>query len=218
MLRTVFLSTAALALAVTAAHAAPTSSKLSNGAAVTTVTPGGVQAGGFHHKYVPGTVIFDSIGSGGYNCCSGWTISGPSSAVGEQIWSADQITPTVTAKVKKIVAGVGYVTGNNAAELAIYSDASGVPGNLLWSGDVSNLPVFGSTGTVTVQAKVTGVKVKANKPFWVAVQTDSNSSNTWDAWNVSNTTNAPLAQNTGSGWTNYGSNAAGAVTIYGKKR
>lgn len=219
MLRTVFLSTTTLALAVTAALAAPTSSMLSNGAAVTTVTRG-YETGGFYHAHAPvgGTVIFDSIGTGGYNCCSGWTISGPSSVVGEQVWSAIQITPTASGKVKHVVAGVGYVTGNNAAELAIYSDASNLPGTMLWSADVSSLPTFGSTSTTTVQAKVTKVKIKKHKPFWVAVQTDSSSSNTWDAWNDSNTTNAPLAQNTGSGWTNFGSNAAGAVTIYGSVR
>jgi ABC-type nitrate/sulfonate/bicarbonate transport system substrate-binding protein len=48
MLRTVFLSTTTLALAVTAALAGPTSSMLSNGAAVTTVTRGYV-TGGFYH-------------------------------------------------------------------------------------------------------------------------------------------------------------------------
>lgn len=218
MLRTVFLSTAALALAVTAALAAPTSSKLSNGAAVTTVTKG-YETGGVYRAHAPKgkTVIFNSIGTGGYNCCSGWTISGPSSQIGEQIWTADQIMPTVSGKVTKIVVGVGYVTGNNAVELAIYSDASGLPGKMLWSGDLSNLPGFGTTSTTTENAKVKGVKIKANKPFWVSVQTDANSSNTWDAWNQSNTTDATLAQNTGSGWTNYGSNAAGAVTLYGKK-
>lgn len=217
MLRTVFLSTTTLALAVTAALAAPTNSMLSNGAAVTTVTRG-YETGGFHHAHAlpGGTVIFDSIGTGGYICCSGWTISGPSSPIGEQIWSAIQITPTVSGKVTKIVVGVGYVTGSNSAELAIYSDASGIPGTERWSGDVSNLAVFGSTSTTTVKAKVTGAKIKANKPFWVAVQTDSNSSDTWDAWNQSNTTDAPLAQNTGSGWTNFGSNVAGAVTVYGR--
>jgi hypothetical protein len=216
MLRTVFLSTTTLALAITAALAAPTNSMLSNGAVVTTVTRG-YETGGFYHARAPigGTVIFDSIGTGGYNCCAGWTVGGPSSAVG-QVWSAIQITPTVSGKVKHVVAGVGYVTGNNAAELAIYRDASGVPGTMVWSADVSSLPVFGSTSTATVKARVTGVRIKANKPFWVAVQTDSNSSNTWDAWNDSNTTNAPLAQNSGSGWTNFGSTTAGAVTLYGR--
>jgi hypothetical protein len=216
MFKTLML-TAAFGFAATAALAAPTNVMLSNGAAVTTGTraPG---AGGFYHAHAPkgGTVIFDSIGGGGYNCCSGWTVSGPDSPLGEQIWTAIQITPTGSGKVTEIVAGVGYVTGSNSAELAIYSDAGGVPGTLRWSGDVSDLPVFGSTSTTTVMAKVKKVKIKANTPFWVAVQTDANSSDTWDAWNESNTTSAPLAQNTGSGWTNYGSNAAGAVTLYGK--
>jgi len=111
---------------------------------------------------------------------------------------------------------VGFVTGTNSTQLAIYADKKGVPGKMLWSGDVDNLPEFGSTSTTTVNAKVKGVKIKANKPFWVAVQTDSNSSNTWNAWNQSETTNAPLAENTGSGWTNYGSTTAGGVTILGK--
>src|SRR5579871_4411731 len=141
MLRTVLLSTAALALAVTAAPAAPTSSKLSNGAAVTVVSRTN-QINGYYRYAPKKAVIFDSIGSGGYNCCSGWTISGPSSQIGEQIWSADQITPTANGKITSVVAGVGYVTGNNSVELAIYADSSGVPGKMLWSADVSSLPVF----------------------------------------------------------------------------
>lgn len=217
MLRTVFLSTAALALAATAAYAAPTSSMLSNGAAVTNVARGQYTAG-FYHVHAPkSAVIFDSIGTG-YNCCGGWTISGPSSQIGSEIWTAIQITPTVSGKLKKLVAGVGYVNGNNAAQLAVYSDNAGVPGTMLWSGDVTNLPVFGSTSTATVTAKVTKVKVKSGTPFWVSVQTDSNSANTWDAWNESNTTSAPLAQYNGTTWTNFGSNPAGAVTVYGKTK
>ncbi|HEY1614718.1 MAG TPA: hypothetical protein VGF97_13610 [Rhizomicrobium sp.] len=216
MLRTVLLSTAALALAVTAASAAPVNSKLSNGLAVTNVTRG-QQSIGVYVSHAPkgGTVIFDSIGSG-YNCCNGWTISAPSSAIGEQFWVADQVTPTGNGKVTSIAAGVGYVTGTNSVELAIYADSSGVPGKMLWSGDESNLPVFGQTSTGTVGGKVKRVKLKANKPIWVAVQTDSNSSDTWDAWNQSNTTDAPLASNQGSGWINEGSATAGAVTLMGK--
>jgi hypothetical protein len=192
---------------------------LSNGAAVTTIAPGH-ETGSFHHVRTPkgATVIFDSIGSGGYNCCSGWTISGPSSEIGEQIWDAIQITPTGKGSVTTIAAGVGFVTGSNAAELAIYADSSGLPGKMLWSGDVSNLPVFGDSTTGTVGGKVKKVKLKANTPIWVAVQTDSNSSDTWDAWNQSETTDATLAGNDGAGWTSYGSNPAGAVTLYGKMK
>jgi hypothetical protein len=161
--------------------------------------------GGFYHVHVPkgGTVIFDSIGSGGYDCCSGWTVSAAGSPIGAQYWPAIQITPTASGKLTLIEAGVGFVEGTNSAELAIYADSSGIPGKMLWSGDVDDLPTFGSTSTTTVDAKVKGVKIKANTPFWVAVQTDSNSSNTWDAWNQSETTNAPLAENDGSGWTNF---------------
>jgi hypothetical protein len=217
MLRTVFLTTAALTLAVTTAFAAPTSSKLPNGAAVTTVEKGHVTVGSYR-PHVPkgGKVIYDSIGSG-YNSSNGWTISGPDSVIGEQIWAANQFTLTKKAKVTEVAAGVGYVTGSNSAQLAIYADASGLPGKMLWSADVSNLTTFGTSGTATADAKVKGVKLKANTPYWIAVQTDDNSSDTWDAWNLSNTADATLAENTGSGWVSYGSNAAGAVTIYGKK-
>jgi hypothetical protein len=217
MLKNLLMLTAAFGLTATAALAAPTNGMLSNGAAVTTVTRAH-GTGGFYHAHAPkgGTVVFDSIGTGGYNCCDGWTISGPTSPIGEQIWTAIQITPAVSGKLKQIVAGVGYVEGANSAELAIYSDASGLPGTMLWSKDVSGLPGFGTTSTTTVAAKVKKVSITANTPIWVAVQTDTNSSNTWDAWNESETTNAPLAQNTGSGWTNFGSNPAGAVTLYGK--
>jgi len=217
MIKNLLMLTAAFGFTATAALAAPTNGLLSNGAAVTSVTRAH-GTGGFYHAHTPkgATVIFDSIGSGGYDCCNGWTISAVGSPIGEQIWTAIQITPTGNGKVKSIAAGVGYVTGTNAAELAIYSDAGGVPGTMLWSGDVSDLPAFGSTSTATVTAKVKKVKLSANTPIWVAVQTDANSSDTWDAWNESETTDAPLAQNDGAGWTNFGSNAAGAVTLYGK--
>jgi hypothetical protein len=213
MLKTLML-TAAFGIAATAAYAAPT---LSHDGTVTSVAKQPFTSG-FYHAHTPkgGSVIFDSIGSGGYNCCSGWTVSAAGSVIGTQYWPAIQITPTKSGKVKSIAAGVGYVTGTNAAELAIYADASGVPGKMLWSADVSDLPTFGSTSTATVTAKVKKVKLKANTPFWVAVQTDANSPDTWDAWNQSETTNAPLAENSGSGWTNYGSTTAGAVTVFGK--
>lgn len=212
MLKTLMI-TAAFAITATAALGAP---MLSKDGTVTSVARQPF-VGGFHYAHVPSglnTVIFDSIGSG-YNCCSGWTVSAAGSVIGTQYWPAIQITPTADGRLRLLVAGVGYVTGTNSAELAIYKDKNGIPGKMCWSGDVSNLPTFGATSTATVSAKVKGCRVKANKPFWVAVQTDANSSDTWDAWNQSNTTNAPLAENSGSGWTNYGSNPAGAVTVYG---
>ncbi|HEX4077637.1 MAG TPA: hypothetical protein VHX61_02030 [Rhizomicrobium sp.] len=217
MLKKTLMLTAAFGFAATAALAAPTSSVLSNGAAMTSVTGHGTA--GFYRVRTPKkglTVLFDSIGTGGYSCCSGWTISGPSSVVGEQIWTAIQVTPTANGSVKQIAAGIGYVTGNNAAELAIYKDKKGAPGKMVWSADVSDLPDFGSTGTATVGASVTHVKLTAGTPIWVSVQTDANSSDTWDAWNESETTDATLDQNNGSGWNNYGSNPAGAVTLSGK--
>ena len=207
--------TAAFGFAATAAVAAPT---LSKDGTVTSVAKQPF-TGGFYHAHAPkgGTVIFDSIGGGGYNCCSGWTVSAAGSVIAAQYWPAIQITPTKSGTITKIDAGVGWVTGTNSADLAIYADKGGVPGKMLWSGDVTDLPTFGDTSTETADAKVKKVKIKANKPFWVAVQTDSNSPDTWDAWNQSETTNAPLAENDGSGWTNYGSTTAGAVTLYGSK-
>ncbi|HEX9159627.1 MAG TPA: hypothetical protein VF835_05310 [Rhizomicrobium sp.] len=217
MIRTVLLSTAAVALTATAALASPTNSISSNGAAMTSGSR--VQGTASHHVYSPptATVIFDSIGTG-YYCCEGYTVSAASSVIGTQYWPANQITPTSNGKVTSLKVGVGYVEGDNGAELAIYKDAAGIPGKLLWSGDVSSLPNFGSTSTVTATAKVTKVKIKANKPFWVAIQTDANSAQTWDAWNLSNTTTAPVAENSGSGWVNDGSGTAGGMTVYGKLR
>lgn len=217
MIRTVLLSTAAMALTATAALASPTNSILSNGVAMTSGSR--VQGTAAHHVYSPkgSTVIFDSIGTG-YYCCEGYTVSAASSVIGNQYWPANQITPTSGGKVTSLVVGVGYVEGDNGAELAIYKDAHGIPGKLLWSADVSGLPSFGSTSTVTASAAVTGVRLRANKPIWVAIQTDANSAQTWDAWNISNTTSAPIAENSGSGWTNEGSGTAGAMTVYGRLR
>ena len=211
MLKTLMITTA-FALTATAALGAP---MLSRDGRVTSAARLPL-AGGVRHAHVPSlySVVYDSIGSG-YNCCSGWTISAVGSVIGAQFWPAIQITLPTNESLTQLDVGVGYVTGTNAVQLAIYKDKKGLPGKMCWSGDASNLPTFGSTSTATVSATVKKCKFKANKPFWVAVQTDANSSDTWDAWNVSNTTNAPLAENTGSGWTSSGTQAAGAVIVYG---
>jgi hypothetical protein len=130
---------------------------------------------------------------GRYWCCSGWTISGPNSLIGETFAAAMPFTPAGNATVTKIVVAVGYVTGTNGVTVSLNSDAGGLPGAALASFDLSGLPQFGTC--CTLQLSNTGVPVTGGTKYWVVVATGDDTLDTWDAWNQNDTnqTNQPFA-------------------------
>jgi hypothetical protein len=146
--------------------------------------------------------IYGNIGTaypkGAYWCCEGFTITGPTAISGfPEFWSAAAFTPTANHTVIKIEVAAGYVEGTNGLVLALYNDASGVPGTLIKAFSVSNLPNFGSCCTVVSATDKAGVAVTAGTQYWVVLKTNSKESNTYAAWNVNDTDevdSAPAAQ------------------------
>ena len=131
--------------------------------------------------------------TGRYNCCTGYTISGPDSPIGQTYADAMPFTPAVNDTIRKILVAVGYVTGTNGVTVSINEDAGGLPGNALETFDKAGLQQFGSCCIVeTVDARI---PVAAGTQYWVVVATSVDTSDTWDAWNlnVTDQTSQPFA-------------------------
>jgi hypothetical protein len=62
-----------------------------------------------------------------------------------------------------------YESGTDGAVISLLKDSGGVPGSLLESWTVTNLPT-GVPPTPTTVTDTQGVKLEAGKQYWVAVQ------------------------------------------------
>jgi hypothetical protein len=141
--------------------------------------------------------------NGTYFCCYGYTISGATSPIGEQIWLATAFTPATSMSVTEVDAAVGYVEGTNGIVLSLAKDAGGVPGAVLKSWNVGGLGTFGSCCTLATGKDKGGIPVTAGTQYWVTVTTSSKEANEWAAWPFNSTdmiNTQVTASNTGSGW------------------
>lgn len=153
---------------------------------------------------------------GRYWCCSGWTISGPNSIIGDDIAAAMPFTSPGNGMVTRITVGVGYVTGANGVTVSLYDDSGGLPGTSLGNFDHTGLPQFGSCCTVVVSNS--GIPISAGSKYWVVVQTGPNTQDTWDAWNQNDTnqTQQPFASRTNGVWS-ASSGILGAFAVQGMR-
>jgi hypothetical protein len=136
--------------------------------------------------------IFSNIGTaypkGEYWCCTGATIFGPTAATGApEFWEAAAFTPKSNRTATKIEVAVGFVTGTNGLVLTVNEDASGVPGKVIKTYNLSNLPVFGSCCVLATKTDSTGIPVTKGTQYWIVLKTNKKESNTWAAWNLNDT-------------------------------
>jgi hypothetical protein len=168
-----------------------------------------------HHTIKPPAhPFYDNIGTGGYQGGVGWTVS-DGSPINTEYTPGNQIMSAKTGTTARIKVGVGFVTGTNGGIVILDRDCKGVPcGKIdsthLCKGKIKNLPNFGSTSTTTVGFKCVA-NLKKGKPYWVYVQSDSNS---WLAWNLSTSALGGLIEGTNDVWGTPSNNASvGALTI-----
>src|SRR5579872_775247 len=149
--------------------------------------------------------IYNDISSyplGRYWCCTGYTISGPTSVIGQTFADGMPFTPASNMTVTEVVVGVGYVTGTDAVTVTLNADDNGLPGTALATFQVTNLPTFGSCCTFSVK-NLPGVAVNGGTQYWIVVQPGG--SDTWAAWNDNDTNESaqPFAfySSQNGGWT-----------------
>lgn len=175
MLKSVLLSTAALALIATAATAG-SQITLSPDNRYVSVAPG--KPSHFVGKFAPPATYkyatLDRQKEGAYFCCYGSTVSGPSSSLGAAYGVAEQFTLSAAATVTELFAGVGYFSGSSGdhtVTLTLYADnGSNEPGKMLAQGTGKAKAIFGFCCGVT-HATISSTSLKASTPYWVAITT-----------------------------------------------
>ena len=166
------------------------------------------------------TLVAGNLGTyypnGAYFPIEGYTISGATSAVGEQVFLAVPFTPTTTTIYAGARVGVGYVEGADGVSIALYSDNGGLPGTELDGRSAVNLPVFGGCCGIASAAAKNTVTLTAGTQYWLVVSTASTG---WEAWNLNTTDEVDtvgIAVNEGAGWVPSSAYPGPAFAVYGR--
>ena len=120
-----------------------------------------------------------------YDGTGGWIAAGPQDTyTNQQQDVAIPFIPVSDATVTRIKVPFQYYGyGKNAGTIALASDASGLPGAVLASRDLKNLPVFGiGCCKMTVWILKTGVQVTAGTQYWIVATTDKKSIDSAYVW------------------------------------
>jgi len=157
--------------------------------------------------------------NGKYFCCEGYTISGPDSIIGEEIWVAQGFTPASSTTTTKLTVAISYVYGTYTdVLLGIYADCSGIPcSSPLWQKTLTlQSQAFGGCCATEHKTVHPGVALTGGTQYWVAATTES-ASDIWAAWNVEvldevNDTNVAYDDG-GAGWGSYATNLGNAVGV-----
>ena len=133
------------------------------------------------------SIAFSNLGpAGSYDSTNGYSIFGSSvSSPPESV--AGGFTASVSGTLSQIDLGLGHLSGSNTALVRVYTDVNSDLGALIFSGQVSNQPQFGSTGlSLTALHPSSGALLAGNNYFLLV---EPGAAGTFDAWNL-NSTNA----------------------------
>ena len=107
---------------------------------------------------------------GGYESY-GITISGPSSFFGVAYGVAEQFMLKESASATRLVAAVGYVSGNDSVTLTLYADnGNNSPGAVLSSGTSATKTEFGACCGVT-SVTIPSTSLNAGTRYWIGITT-----------------------------------------------
>lgn len=74
--------------------------------------------------------------------------------------------PAADALVRKIQLALTYISGTNAATVSIHANAAGLPGEILASLELTDLPAFGSCCEI-MKGTIRPLLVRAGETYWV---------------------------------------------------
>jgi hypothetical protein len=155
-----------------------------------------------------------------YFAGEGYTLCGSTCALDESISAAIPFTPSANATAADVQVSVGYIEGTNEYDVAIYSDASGVPGTALWSGKVTNGQDFGDCCAVSLTKIKPALALTGGTQYWVVVSADPKATDFFGAWPLSTTDQVDsqtFAENVnGGGWEAYSSTLVPAFEVDAK--
>jgi len=167
-------------------------------------------------------VLYGNLGSKSdlYDDTDGWLIEGPGNGVSGQSQAiANPFSVSADSTLKGLQIALGFIgPGTNNSTVAIFTDASGLPGKALGHVDVKNLPTFGTCCAVVTVKDPKGFKMKAGVTYWLVATTDKASQTSYNAWAYTfNDSSGPIAFEgtaTNNVWTAFTGNQ-NAFAIYG---
>jgi len=128
-------------------------------------------------------VVHDNFGPGDtYDNGTAWTESGLTAIVGTQS-AGSGFTTAVSGNLFDISVAIGNVTGTNVAHVFLSDGTSGVPGTVLESWTITNLPGLGSGAAPTVLTSVLNPMLSAGTTYYLYEAEDGDTWNGW-AWNT----------------------------------
>lgn len=162
-------------------------------------------------------IIFDDFAAGDtYNCCVGWTVSGPSSLPGQFISANQFVVGGGGGLVTEIDLGVSVVTGTGNGVVAIYTvDGNGNPGTFLGGGNFTAHQQTGQCCAVETVNIANGPTLTDGVTYYMVLAADDV---TWDVWDL-NTVGATgidkFSNDNGNSWFDNGPQTLGTFRIIG---
>jgi hypothetical protein len=148
-----------------------------------------------------------------YWCCSGGTIAGQNSPLGESVEQGEPFTPKATKTVTKITVGAAYSSGTNSVTVSLYSDDNDAPGSVIASGTGKNLADFG-TCCSTVTVKIPTTQLIKGTQYWVVLSAPDDGWESWSFSEIDQVHDQPYAINQGgTGWQVHTSNVSFAMDV-----
>jgi hypothetical protein len=159
--------------------------------------------------------IFDDFGAGNsYNCCTGWTVSGPASPPGQFISANEFTAGGGGGVVTSIDLAIGLVVGDGSGTVGIYNIVGGHPdlANPITTGSFTAHQPFGQCCAIETVSMSPGTLMDGTS-YFIVLQADSI---TWDAFNF-NSINVmgddQFSQDNGNSWVDNGQQLIGAFRI-----
>jgi hypothetical protein len=151
--------------------------------------------------------------NGLYWCCSGGTIAGQNSPLGESVEQGEPFTPRATGNATKITVGAAYSSGTNSITISLYSDDNNAPGSVIASGTVENLPDFGTCCAI-VSVRFPATKLIKGTQYWVVLSAPDDGWESWSFSEIDQVHDQPFAINQGgAGWQVHTSNVSFAMDV-----
>jgi hypothetical protein len=143
------------------------------------------------------TVIYSDFGkSDSYNLSAGWNV-GTSSDFG----IGANFKPIANALLGDITLGLGWKAGPNSFNIALTTDAGGLPSTGAPIETWSNVkaPNFGGSDLLEL-TPATNPKLTAGTTYWITISSSAKTSAIWN-WNTIGAEDPAISFNNGASWT-----------------
>lgn len=160
-----------------------------------------------------GTIFDDFAAGNSYNCCTGWTVSGPTAPPGQFI-SANEFMAGASGSVSEIDLAIGMVTGSGTGTVALYTvGGGGNPGTLLGSWSYTAHQVFGNCCAIETISINGGPSLTQGTSYFMVLSGNGSNWNAWNWNNVNATGDDRFSNDNGNSWTDNGIQPLGTFRI-----